>query len=277
MRWSAVGGKLLCGFAAAVLLVTVARAGGPLSVTIDARRASASVTPYEYGMFIEPIGGLIARTLWAEMLDDRKFFYPIVVEGMDAPVPPGVEGRRGFTYRRWRPIGGSDAVVMDKHDPYVGRQCASVVVEDVAPRGFGQSGIGVAKGKRYKGHLLLSGDVGVRVQVELIWGAGPDQRQAVVLPAPGPVWRDVLFEFTAGADSTDARLEITGVRARRDGGGWPGRQRKGMRAGDWATARGWHERGRCDDHWLGDRQRRWYDCCGLDFEVPRRCCLVDAG
>ena len=46
-------------------------------ILIDARQPSDPIGPYEYGMFIEPIGGLIARSLWAEMLDDRKFYYAI--------------------------------------------------------------------------------------------------------------------------------------------------------------------------------------------------------
>ena len=65
-----------------------------VGLTIDAGNRSEPVTPYEYGMFIEPIGGLIARTMWAEMLDDRKFYYPIVPEGKDPPPPRSVEGRR---------------------------------------------------------------------------------------------------------------------------------------------------------------------------------------
>src|ERR1700724_3058616 len=81
-----------------------------VGLTIDAGNRSEPVTPYEYGMFIEPIGGLIARTLWAEMLDDRKFYYPIVPEGKDPAPPRSVEGRPGMTYGKWRPIGGADAV-----------------------------------------------------------------------------------------------------------------------------------------------------------------------
>ena len=205
---------LLARAIGAVFLVTVAHAASPLSVTIEGRQTSPPVTQYEYGMFIEPIGGLIARTLWAEMLDDRKFFYPVVAEGEDPPVPESVEGRRGITYRKWRPIGGEGAVVMDHHEPYVGAQCASVAVDGSIPRGFGQSGIGVVKGKSYNGHLVLSGDPSAKVQVALIWGPGPDDRQTLVLPTPGPGWRSVPFNFTAGADSTDARLEITGTTAR---------------------------------------------------------------
>jgi len=35
------------------------------------------VPPYEYSMFIEHLGALIYRSLWSEMLDDLKFFFPI--------------------------------------------------------------------------------------------------------------------------------------------------------------------------------------------------------
>ena len=82
----------------AVLLATLqgASAAEPsLEIRIDASHASAPVTRYEYGMFIEPIGTLMARSLWAEMLDDRKFYFPIVAEGMDAELPKSAEGRPG--------------------------------------------------------------------------------------------------------------------------------------------------------------------------------------
>jgi alpha-L-arabinofuranosidase len=187
--------------------------GNPVSMTIDARQRAEPVTKYEYGMFIEPIGGLIARTLWAEMLDDRKFFYPIVAEGKDAPVPESVEGRRGITYRKWRPIGADGAVSMDAHDAYVGRQSASVAVNGTTPYGFGQGGIGIVKGKKYTGHVLLSGDATAKVQVMLVWGSGSGDRQIVSLPAPDSSWQSVPFELTAGADSDDAHFEITGTGA----------------------------------------------------------------
>jgi len=195
----------------ALLSVTVAHAASSVSVRIDARQHAEPVTKYEYGMFIEPIGGLIARTLWAEMLDDRKFFYPIVIEGKDSPAPDNVEGRRGVTYRKWRPIGADTAVTMDTHDPYVGRQSASVLVDSTAPQGFGQGGIGLAQGKKYNGHVVLSGDPTAKVHVMLIWGSNPSDRQTVSLPGPSSTWQSVPFELTAGADSSDAHFEITGT------------------------------------------------------------------
>lgn len=181
-----------------------------VTAVIDASRRSDPVTRYQYGMFIEPIGGLVARTLWAEMLDDRKFYFPVVPAARDAPPPPNAEGRPGMAYRKWRPIGGDDAVTMDTDRPFVGAQSPSVAVGDM-PRGLGQSGIAVARGKRYDGHLWLSGDAGARVEVALVWGPGPGDRQTVVLPAPAEAWRRASFSFTPAADSADARLEITGA------------------------------------------------------------------
>ena len=183
----------------------------PTIASIKVLEPGDPVTKYAYGMFIEPIGDLIARTLWAEMLDDRKFYYPILAEGKDAPAPQSVEAHPGITYRRWRPIGGDEVVVMDGHNPFVGQHSACVAVDRAVPRGFGQTGIGVVEGKHYSGHILLNGDAGASVHVALIWGAAPVDRQVVSMPILGTDWRNAAFEFVAGSNATNARFEITGV------------------------------------------------------------------
>jgi hypothetical protein len=38
-----------------------------ISVTIDAGKTSAPISPYLYGQFIEHIGDLVNRSVWAEM------------------------------------------------------------------------------------------------------------------------------------------------------------------------------------------------------------------
>jgi alpha-N-arabinofuranosidase len=182
-----------------------------IDVTIDGAEPAAPVTQYAYGMFIEPIGTLVARTLWAEMLDDRKFYFPIVPEAEDKPPPPNAEGRPGTTYRKWRPVGAAHAVSMDPRDPYVGRQSASVAVQGDTPHGFGQSGIGLAQGKQYVGHLWLRGDSSAHVQVALAWGEGPADREMVRLVAPQSDWRRADFAFAPAADTPNGRLEVTGT------------------------------------------------------------------
>ena len=196
---------------AAVAFFHPARAeGDPVTVRIDLEERSAPVSPYLYGMFIEPIRNLVGRTLWAEMLDDRKFYAPVLPASQDAEAPPAVNGPPGLGSRKWRPVGGGDAVAMDRAEPFVGSHSPRVTVGS-APRGLAQDGIGLAKDRRYEGSVWLSGDPGARVQVALVWGNGPSARETIALPAPGPEWRKAEFAFTAKADTLDARFEITGT------------------------------------------------------------------
>lgn len=206
-----VAAYLCLTIASPIIAPAFADTPAPVVARIDAARRAAPVTRYEYGMFIEPIGGLVARTLWAEMLDDRKFYYPVGPAAADPPTPPNAEGRPGVSYRKWRPIGGDAAVKMDPRQPFVGMQSASVAVSGTAPRGLAQSGLGIARGKRYTGSLQLSGDPGVAVQATLVWGPNPQDRQSVTLPTPTDAWHAARFAFTPTADATDARLELTGM------------------------------------------------------------------
>ena len=206
------------GIAAAVLAFEPGAAASaaiahpqPVQVTIDGAARSDPVTRYEYGMFIEPIGNLVARTLWAQMIDDRKFYFPVVPASKDASPPANAQVFPGMAGRKWRPVGSDDAVTMDTRNPYVGKQSAAVRVIADKPRGLAQSGLGVTRGKRYDGYLYLSGDRTAKVQLALAFGPGVQNRQTVTLPAPTGEWRRVPFSFSPTADSTDARFEITGT------------------------------------------------------------------
>ena len=47
----------------------------PVNATIDVSKTGAPISKYVYGQFLEHIGGLVNNSIWAEMLDDRKFYY----------------------------------------------------------------------------------------------------------------------------------------------------------------------------------------------------------
>jgi hypothetical protein len=49
----------------------------PLTVSLDAAVTGEPISPYVYGQFIEHQGRCIYGGIWAEMLRDRKFFYPV--------------------------------------------------------------------------------------------------------------------------------------------------------------------------------------------------------
>jgi alpha-N-arabinofuranosidase len=165
------------------------------AVTIDAGLPRAPMSKYIYGQFIEHLGRCIYGGIWAEMLEDRKFFHA-VAEG-ESP---------------WTLLGQPRSVAMTTVKAFVGEHSPELELDGASgPSGIGQAGLGVVAGARYEGRVLLAGDSSAGpVQVSLVWGAGPSGRQTVTIPGFDDRYRSFRIAFTAGASSDDARLEITG-------------------------------------------------------------------
>jgi alpha-N-arabinofuranosidase len=120
--------------------------------------------------------------------------------------------RRPIT-RWWMPVGGDDAVLMDKKAPYTGEQTPLVKLDAKAARGIAESGIVARKGKSYSGRIVLAGTPGTVVKVTLICGKEAGDRQTVTIPGITSVYRKFLFKFQAQGDTDDARIEITATGA----------------------------------------------------------------
>jgi alpha-N-arabinofuranosidase len=176
-----------------------------IEVVVDAGRTGAPISPYIYGQFIEHIGDLINRSLWAEMLDDRKFYYAVSSKPSDRkPV-------RGRVANLWRPIGPDESVVMDPKSPYVGDHTPLIRLSGDAPRGIQQAGLALRKGKAYTGRVVLAGEPGAKVTVSLVWGPGAADRQVIPIAGLGASYSKFPLKFTAGGDSDDGRIEIAGT------------------------------------------------------------------
>ena len=189
-----------------------------VNVTIDASKTGAPISKNIYGQFLEHGGDIVNTGVWAELLADRKFFYPV---SSKAPQPPPVMGNaagnprfnRPIT-RWWSPIGGEDVVTMDAKDRYTGDHSPEVKLDKTQPRGIVQGGIAVRNGKGYTGRIVLAGNPGSAVKVTLSWGNGAADRQTVTMSGLGAVYRKFPLHFTAKGDSDDAKLEITGTGSR---------------------------------------------------------------
>jgi len=175
------------------------------SVSVDAARTAAPISPYLYGQFIEHIADTVNRSLWAEMIDDRKFYYTV---DSKTAAPAATRGRRP---NPWRPIGPDESVVMDSDHAYTGEHSPLVKLDGAAPRGVVQAGIMLRKGRAYSGRVVLAGDTGANVTVSLIWGPGPNDRQTVPIKGLQSTWAKFPLKFTAGAETDNGRIEIAGT------------------------------------------------------------------
>lgn len=186
-----------------------------VNVSIDATKTGTPISPHIYGQFLEHGGDIVNTGVWAELLADRKFFYPVSPK---APQPPPVMGNaagnprfnRPIT-RWWSPVGGEDVVTMDAKDRYTGDHSPAVKLDKSEPHGVSQGGITVRKDKSYTGRVVLAGSPGTAVKVSLIWGSGAGDRQTVTIPALSTAYRKFPLHFTAKGDSDDAKLEIIGT------------------------------------------------------------------
>jgi len=183
-----------------------------IAVNIDAAKTAPPISPYMYGQFIEHIGDLINRSLWAEMLDDRKFYNDITSNppqaGRGGRGGGGGAGRGGHVTATWMPVGPDGSVTMDRKNPYVGDHSPLIQLAGDSARGIQQSGIALIKGKAYTGRVVLAGSPGAKVTVALVWGDGPTGRQAVPMPALSAAYAKFPVKFTAGAESANGHIEI---------------------------------------------------------------------
>ena len=180
----------------------------PVAATIDTSKTSAPISKYIYGQFLEHIGGIVNNNIWAEMLDDRKFYFPI---NSHPPAEPSGPAWKRVTLRHWTPIGADEFVTMDTDHPYTGDHTPRVKQSSSEAHGIKQAGLAVRKGKSYTGRVVLAGTSGTTVKVSLIWGNGASDRQTVVIRKVGSQYRKFPLTFQTQGDSDGARLEIVGT------------------------------------------------------------------
>lgn len=172
---------------------------------VNAAKIGAPIDPYVYGMFSELLFNMFEQGAWAEMLSDRKFFYPVDLSEELNPV----NNRRN--QKRWRPVGPQGAVTMDTVNAYVGEHAPKVKLDGVLPAGIQQTGLIVRKDKEYSGRIVLSAYEDVKVSITLIWGPNSADRQTIFIQTLTDNYATYALNFQSGGESALARLEIIGT------------------------------------------------------------------
>ena len=171
------------------------------TITIDAGKTREPMPDLIYGQFIEHLGRSIYGGIWAEMLEDRKFYSGVGETRRDKVYVPSP----------WKPIGGSSAVTMVTENPYVGEHTPQVdLADDGVAKGITQSGLGIVAGKGYEGYVILAGDASAApIEVSLSWGSGETDRQTVKIEKLTREYIKYPVKFKAGSSTDDAVFSIT--------------------------------------------------------------------
>jgi alpha-L-arabinofuranosidase len=174
-------------------------------IVIDAATVSEPMAPEIYSQFIEHLGRCIYGGIWAEMLEDRKFFHPITADYRP------YRSLRDTAYpvvgaSPWEILGPADKVTMVREDAFVGRHTPRLE----AGAAVRQRDLGVTAGKTYAGYAWLKplAANGADVEVTLRWGSPASDHQSVQLQVRGNDYQHLPFRLVAGATTDRADLEL---------------------------------------------------------------------
>lgn len=161
------------------------------SVKISLSEEKEAMPDYIYGQFIEHLGKCIYGGIWAEMLEDRKFY--------DAP---------NTRYSPWKIEGPAEGFRMDTKNPYVGEQ--SLILETTAaePVTLVQSGLGIRKGIDCTGRIVMKSAGIESVTLTLSWGEGAENQSQTVISGLSRDYQTYPFHFQSGAHHQNASIKI---------------------------------------------------------------------
>lgn len=177
------------------------------NLTIDATQRETPISKYIYGQFIEHLGRCVYGGIWAEMLEDRKFYFAIKPKynpyrstgQVPKDSPYAVVGASP-----WQIIGEADTVTMVKGS-FVGEHTPMIANGG----GIRQSDLGLLKDRKYVGYIYLKArETRANVTISLVWGDDENDRDSVQLSAGDKEYSKYPFVFIAGADTDKGRLEI---------------------------------------------------------------------
>jgi len=161
------------------------------SIRINASEEGSPISPFVYGQFIEHLGRCIYGGIWAELVQDRKFFYPV-----------------GDKRSPWQPIGSRSAVQMTQFQPFVGEQDVLLQPRGNSPVGIRQSHLGLKAGMDYIGRIWVNGLPGIVVSVTLKWGPLPEQSQTNRFVIQQEGYYLYPLHFIAGRTTKEGELFI---------------------------------------------------------------------
>lgn len=161
--------------------------------TIHTEATGHPISKYVFGQFIEHLGRCIQGGIWAEMLEDRKFHFPVTKQygPWQGGKEPGPEFAPVLVASPWKVVSGSVKMVP-------GTGWTPQAVPEISNGAIEQGWLALEKGKAYVGRIVLTGDATISLNKQV---------QAFVNVDEG-VYHTFNFRFTAGETTAHGALRI---------------------------------------------------------------------
>jgi len=183
------------------------------NITVDIQKTGEPISEYIYGQFIEHLGRCIYGGIWAEMLEDRKFYYPVTDNYQPYGTASDSYWKAGeFKYLNaspWQVVGPSGTITMDSLNTFTGAHSPVIALPgDGTAAGIRQDGLALVKGKKYTGRIVLAGDPRASVEVRLVTDNGKILSKKIKKLTTE--YRTFSLKYRAKTSSNNTSLEIVG-------------------------------------------------------------------
>jgi alpha-L-arabinofuranosidase len=171
--------------------------------SIDLTRTREPLPKQIYGQFIEHLGRCIYGGIWAQMLEDRKFYFPITASynpyrSLTNTAFPVVGASP------WEVIGPAGSVNMVKLGAFVGEHTPCLK----SGAGIAQHDLGLVAGRKYVGYIWLKAAEGSPKAVVSLAPADPGADSRKLDHLNTSEYRQFSFEFKAGQTTDKGVLSI---------------------------------------------------------------------
>jgi alpha-L-arabinofuranosidase len=190
--------RILC-----MALLPVVSSAATIDVALDVSEKEHPINPMIYGQFIEHLGRCIYGGIWAEMLEDRKFYFPITEDYdpykslLDTAYP--VVGASP-----WEIIGVASGVNMITENSFVGEHTPLIEEEG----GIRQRDLAFVKGKNYNGYVWLKSADNAQAVVEVSLVCGEGEKMTQQFKIGNDDYAKYSFSWTAPEDTDKGIVEI---------------------------------------------------------------------
>lgn len=160
-------------------------------IRINLAQEKAIMQDYIYGQFIEHLGKCIYGGIWAEMIEDRKFFFMPA----DRQSP-------------WTLEGSKENLGTDIQNSYVGEHTPILTNKPDSQVILKQDGLGLKKDMSYSGRIVLKSSGIKAVDIILSWGDSNEEKATYSINNPDPGYSTYPIAFQSPIDCTNASIQI---------------------------------------------------------------------
>ncbi|MCK5820980.1 MAG: hypothetical protein KAH17_03795, partial [Bacteroidales bacterium] len=161
------------------------------SISIDLQQEQEIMQDYVYGQFIEHLGRCIYGGIWAEMLEDRKFYY--------AP---------NERLSPWTTEGVKESLLINRTNSFVGDLTPGLKSSGQEEIKLIQSGLGIHENMSYSGRIVLKSEGLTEVGITLIWGQEESQKSTFIIKNIPDHYTTFPISFNSSSFCENASLII---------------------------------------------------------------------